>query len=124
MDVGQGADDGDRGEHEVDVEGPAPGQILGKQPAEDQAHAAAAGGDRAEDPEGPAPLARVLERADQGPEGGRREDGAERALQRPGDHQHLERDGGAPDGRGDGESGQARDENPLAAEHVAEPAAH
>ena len=121
---GQGTGHGDRGEHQIDVERPAPGQVLGEHPAEDQAHAAAAGRDRTEDPEGPPPLARVLEGADQGAEGGRREEGAERALQRPGRHQHLERDRGASDGRGAGESGQARNEDPLAAVHVAEPAAH
>src|ERR1700733_8034934 len=87
------------------------------------APAPAARGDRAEDAEGPPPLARVLEGADQGAEGGRGEDRAEGALQRPGHHQHLERDGRTPDGRGDGESGQARDEDPLAAVHVAEPPA-
>ena len=122
-DVGQGADDGDHGEHQVDVQGVAPREVLGQEAAQDQADAAAAGGDRAEDAEGPAPLARVLKGADQGAQGGRREDGAERALQRPRRDQHREGDGGAAESGGEGEPGQARDEDPFAAEHVADPAA-
>ncbi len=123
-DVSQGARHGYRGEDQVDEQRVTPGQVLGEHPAEDQAHSAAADGDRAEDSEGPAPLERVPERADQGAQRRWREDGAEGALQRPGRHQHHERDGGAPDRGGDGESDQARDEDPLAAVHVAEPAAH
>jgi hypothetical protein len=39
------------------------------------------------------------------PQGGRCEEGAERALQRPGRNQHPERAGADADGRGDSESG-------------------
>ncbi|HMG64950.1 MAG TPA: hypothetical protein VK599_18550 [Streptosporangiaceae bacterium] len=124
VDVSQGTRHGYRGEDQVDEQRVTPGQVLGENPAQDQAHRAAADGDRAEDSERPAPLARVPERADQGAQRGWRENGAEGALQRPGRHQHHERDGGAPDGGGDGESDQARDEDPLAAVHVAEPPAH
>jgi len=123
-DEGQGARHGGRGEDQVDEQRVTPGQVLGEHPAEDQAHSAAADSDRAEDSERPAPLTRVPERADQRTQRGWREDGAERALQRPGRHQHHERHGRAPDRGGDGEPGQARDENPLAAVHVAEPATH
>ena len=122
-DVGQGAGDGDRGEDQVDIQGVAPGQVLGEHPAEDQAYAGAAGGDRAVDREGRSPLALVGEGAGQGAQRGRREEGAERALQRPRRGQHRERDSSAADGRGDGEPGQPGDEDPLAAEHVADPAA-
>jgi len=102
--VTEGAGDRDRGEDQVDVQAPAPGEILGEDAAEDQAHGAAADGDRPEDAERPAALARVMERADQGAQGGGREDGAERALERPGDHEHLERDGRAAECRGERES--------------------
>ena len=53
-----------------------------------------------------------------------REERAEHALQRPGRYQDGERAGRAADGRGNGETDQAGDEDPLAAEHVADPAAH
>jgi hypothetical protein len=123
-DVSHGARHRYRGEDQVDEQRVAPGQVLGEDPAEDQAHRAAADGDRAEDSEGLAPLTGILERADQGAKRGWREDGAEGALQGPGHHEHHERDGGAPDRGGDGEPDQARDKDPLAAVHVAEPAAH
>jgi hypothetical protein len=84
VDVGQGAGHGNRREDEVNEQRVTPGQVLGEHPAEDQAHRAAADGDRAEDGEGPAPLSRVPERADQGTQRGWREDRAEGALQRPG----------------------------------------
>src|SRR6202042_2632565 len=79
-DVSQGARHRYRGEDQVDEQRVTPGQVLGEDPAEDQAHSAAADGDRTEDSEGPAPLTRVPERADQSSERGWREDGTERAL--------------------------------------------
>jgi hypothetical protein len=123
-DVGKGAGHGDRGEHQVDVQTPAPREVLGKDPAQDQADGAAAGRHRAENAEGPGPFARVIECAHQGAQGGRREHSAEHPLQRPGRDQDDERAGGAADRRGNGESDQARDEHPLAAEHVTQPSAH
>jgi len=53
-DVHQRAGYGDGGEHQVDVQGVAPREVLGEGPAEDQAHRAPASGHRAENPEGPA----------------------------------------------------------------------
>ena len=121
--VNQGADDGDSGEEQVDVQAPAPGKVLGENAAEDKAHGPSAGRDGPEDAERPAALARVVEGAHQGAQGGRRENGAERALQGACGHEHAERRGSAAERRSEGEPGQADDENPLAAEHVAEPAA-
>ena len=51
------------------------------------------------------------------------ENGAEGALKSPGGHQHAERRSGAAERRGEREPGQTGDEDPLAAEHVAQPAA-
>jgi hypothetical protein len=48
--VSQGTRYGDRGEHQVDVEGPAPREVFGEHPAEEQAHGAAAGGDEPKTP--------------------------------------------------------------------------
>src|ERR1700722_7312018 len=89
-DVRQGAGRGYRGEDQVDEQRVTPGQVLGEHPAEYQAHGGAADGDRAEDSERPVPFTRVLKRADEGAERGWREDGAEGALQRPGNHEHHE----------------------------------
>jgi hypothetical protein len=122
--VGQRAGQGDHGEHEVDVQAPAPRKVLGEYPAQDQPDGAPAGSDRAVHPEGLPPLARIPERAGQHAERGGRENGAEGTLQRPGRDQDLERAGGTTDRGGDGEADQARDEHPFAAEHVTQPPAH
>ena len=121
--VSQGAGHRDRGEEQVDVQGPAPGEVLGQDAAEDEPHGTAAARDGSEDAERPAALARIAEGTDQGAQGGGCENGAECALKRPGRHQHAERRGGAAERRGEREPDQAGDEDPLAAEHVAEPAA-
>ena len=93
--VDQGAGRGDRGGDQVDVQGPAPGEVLREDAAEDEAHGTAATRDGPEDAERPAALARVAEGADQGAQGGRCENGAECALEGPGGHEHAERRGGA-----------------------------
>ncbi len=69
----QGADDGDGGEHQVDVEAVPPGQVLGENAAEDQPDGAAAGGDGPEDPVRLAAIIRVGERGGQDRQGGRGE---------------------------------------------------
>jgi hypothetical protein len=122
--VNEGAGHGYGGEHQVDVQAPAPRQVLREHAAQDQADPTPAGRDRAEHAEGLPPLALVGEGADQSAEGSGRQEGAERALECARGNQHPERDGGASDGRRDRESGQARDEDPLAVVPVTEPAAH
>jgi hypothetical protein len=63
--VDEGAGHGDRGEDQVDVQSPAPGEVLREDAAEDEADGAAATRDGPEDTERPAALARVAEGADQ-----------------------------------------------------------
>ena len=82
--------DRDHREDHVDVQAPAPGQVLGQHAAEQQPDRAAGPGDRAEDAERLAPLGRVGERHRQRGQGGRRQQRAERALDRAGDEQHRE----------------------------------
>jgi len=93
----QGADDGDGSEHQVDVEAVPPGQLLGQNPAEDQPHGAAAGGDSPEDPVRLAAITRVSERRGQDRQGGRSEQRGEHALHRPGRDEYREGVRGAAD---------------------------
>ena len=85
--------------------------------------APAACGNGAVDAEGPPPFARVGECRGQHGQGRRGQQGAEGALEHPGQQQHGEAGGEATEGRGDGEPGQTDHEGPLAAEDVGEAAA-
>ena len=69
---------------QVDVEAPPPVEVLGQEPAEDEAEGRAADGDRRVDAEGPPPLAGVGEGGGEDGEHRRRQERAEAALQRPG----------------------------------------
>ena len=108
------------GDHEVDVQAPAPGQHLRERAAEYEAERGAAAGDRTEDPERRRPVRRALERHRQQSERRGREQRAERALERAGRHQHAEGLGQSADRRGDREPDQAGDERPLAPEQITE----
>jgi hypothetical protein len=83
----------------------------------------AAARDRAVDSERLAALLRIAERGGQQAERGRRQQRAERALQRAGADEHGEGLGGAAGRGGGGEAEQAGDQRALAAEQVAELAA-
>ena len=116
---------GDRGagEDQVDVQAPAPRQVLGQRPAEQQPDRAARARDGAVDAERLAALLRVAERRGQQGQRRRRQHRGEHALAGAGGDQHREVDRGAADRRGDGEAGQAGEEHDLAADKVGQPAA-
>jgi hypothetical protein len=118
-----GADRRHGGEDQVHVQAPAPRQVLGEDPAEQQADRGAAAGDRAEDPEGGVALLRVGERRGQQRECRGGEECAEDALQGTGGDEDAEGLRGPAEGGGDGEADQADDEGGLAAEEVADAAA-
>ena len=117
------AGDGHRGEQQVHVQRPPPGQVLGQRAAEQQAHRAACPGDRPVDGERPAAVLRPGERGGQQRQRRRDQQRRERALAGPRRHQHGEVDRGAADGRHAGEPGQAGQERDLPAEQVGQPAA-
>ncbi len=119
-DQGEGADRGRNREGEVDVHGPAPGDVLGEDAAEQKTDGGTTAGDRAEDAERLAALGRVGEGRGQQRERARGEQCAEHALQRARGDQHLEAGRGAADRRGGGEPEQADDEDALATEDVAD----
>ena len=117
---------GDRGRHrdqDVHVQAPAPGEVLGEDAAEQQADGGAGDGDAAVEAEGFAALVGVGEGGGQQRERRRGEDRAEGALQGAGADQDREAGGEAAERGGAGEPDQADDEDALAAEEVADPAA-
>ena len=114
---------GEACEDQVHVQAPAPGQVLGQDPAEHQADRAAGAHDRAVDAERLAALLRIAERRGQDRQGRRREKRAERALEGPRRDQHAEAGGRAAGGRRGGEAECADQERDLAADQVAEPSA-
>src|SRR4051812_28606866 len=117
-----GADRGHDGEDDVDVEAPAPVDVLGEHTAEQQPDRAAATGDGAEDAERLRPLAPVGKGdRDQGERGGGEQRG-EQALQCAGTEQHAGVHRGAAEGGGEREADQAGEEDALAAPHVTEAA--
>ena len=116
-------DDGQAGEDQVHVQAPAPGQVLGQDPAEHQADRAAGAHDRAVDAERPAALLRVGERRGQDRQGRGREERAEHALRGAGRDQHAEAGRRAADGRCGGEAQRAGQEHVPAADQVAQPPA-
>ena len=118
------ADDrGRHGDHEVDVQAPAPGQDLRQGTAEDEAERGAAAGDRAEDPERLGPVGRSGERDRQQRQRRGREQRTERPLQRASGHEHAEGLGQSADRRGQREPGQPGDQGPFAPEQITELAA-
>ena len=112
-----------RGEDQVHIQAPAPGQVLGQRAAEQQAHRAAGRGDRPVDGERLGAVLRRGERGGQQRQRGGHQQRRERALAGPRGDQHGEVDRGAADGRDHGEPGQAGQERDLAAEQVGQPAA-
>jgi hypothetical protein len=118
-----GADGGDAGEDQVHVQAPAPGQVLGEHPAQQQPDRTAGPRDRAVHAERPAAFFGVAERHGEQRQRRRREQRPERPLAGPGRHQHAEvhrRSAGR--GRG-GEPDQAGHEGHLPAEQVSQLAA-
>ena len=114
---------GHRGEDQVHVQRPPPGQVLGQRAAQQQAHRAAGPGDRPVDGERPAA---VLLRGERGGQQGQRrghQQRRERALAGPRDDQHGEVDRGAADRRHAREPDQPGQERDLAAQQVGQPAA-
>ena len=100
----------DRDEH-VDVEVPAPVEVLRQEAAEQQADGAAHAGDRAEDAERAGALLGMGEGRGQHGQRGGGEDRGERALQRAGADEQLEALRGAAEGGGDGEADEADEEH-------------
>lgn len=111
------------GDRDVDEQAPAPVQVLGQQPAQDQAECGAAGGDRAEDAEGRTALPGVREGGGEQPQGRGGEQGAEPALEGAGAEEHGGAVRRAAEGGGGGEAQQADGEDAFAAEEVAQPSA-
>jgi len=66
----RGAEQPRDSEEHIDVHGPTPRQVLGQQPAENQADGAAGHGHGGEDAHGTAALAGVAEGREQGRQGG------------------------------------------------------
>ena len=114
---------GEAGEDQVHVEAPAPGQVLGQDPAEHQADRAAGADDGAIDAERLAAVPRVRECRGQDRQGGRREQRTERALGGACRHQHAEGGGRPAGGRRGGEAERAGEERDLAPDQVAQPPA-
>ncbi len=108
------------GDHEVDVQAPAPGQDLRQGTAEDEAERGAAAGNRTEDPKRRRPVGRSLERHRQQPKRRGREQRTERPLERAGGHEHAEGLGQTANRRGDREPNQTDDQGPLAPEQITE----
>lgn len=111
-------DCGYRGDGEVDVQAPAPAEVLGEQLAKKQAHSAAGSRDRAVDGERAAALLGFGEGGRQQGKRGEGEQRAERSLPGAGDDEHAETARRATDRRGDTEADQARDQHALAPEQV------
>ena len=114
---------GEACEDQVHVQAPAPGQVLGQDPAQHQADRAAGADDRAVDAERLAALLGVAERRGQDRQGRRREQRPERALGGARRHQHAESGGRSADGRRGGEAERAGQERDLAPDQVAQPPA-
>jgi hypothetical protein len=108
-------------EQDVDIQTPAPRQILGQRAAEDQADGRPGAGDRTVDPERRAALLGIGERGAQQRQRRRGKERPKTPLQgaRAGEHAKALR--GAPDRGRDRESRQTGHERQLAAEQVAEP---
>ena len=112
-----------RGEDQVHVQRPPPGQVLGQRAAQQQAYRAAGAGDRPVDGERSATVLRLGERGGQQRQRGGHQQRGERALAGPRGHQHGEVDRGAADGRHAREPDQPGQERHLAAQQVGQPAA-
>jgi hypothetical protein len=110
-------------EDQVHVQAPAPGEVLGQDPAQHQSDRAPAAHDRAVDAERLATFLGVAERGGQDRQRRRREKRPERALGGAGRDQHAEAARGTTDGRCGGEAQHTGQERDLAPEQVAEPAA-
>ena len=119
----QGGDRGGDREEQVHVHAPAPVQVLGQRPAEDQPDRRAGAGDHAEHAERLVALGGNGEGRGQQAEGRRGQQRGEAALQGAGDDEDLEALGETAECGCDGEPGEAGDEDALAAEEVAEAAA-
>ena len=107
-------------DHQVDVQAPAPGEELGERPAEDQTDRRPAARDRAENSERLRPVRGAGERDRQQSERRRRQQRAERPLERPGGHEHLEILRQPADRGNDGKADQTGDERPFAPEQITE----
>ena len=112
-----------RGEDQVHVQRPPPGQVLGQRAAQQQPDRAAGPGDRPVDAERLAAVLLAGERGGQQRQRRRHQQRRERALAGPRGDQHGEVDRGAADGRHDGEPGQPDQEGDLPAQQVGQPAA-
>ncbi len=115
--------DQDRHHGQVDQEDRAPPEVLQQEPADDRAHGRAGGRGGAPDADGETAFARIVEEVADQRERGRHQGGAGYAQQRPRDDQHL---GGGGIGVEHGYRAERRgtdQQDPLAADAVAE-AAH
>jgi hypothetical protein len=111
-----------RAERHVDEEDPVPAQRLGQHPAEDQAQRRAARAGEAVDAHRLRPVGRRREQPDDHAEAHRGRHRAARALDESRRDQHGLADRQAAHQRRDREQDQARQEDALAADQVAEPA--
>nr|WP_255498324.1 hypothetical protein [Nakamurella sp. PAMC28650] len=114
------ADEGRSSEDQVDVHAPAPRQVLGQHPAEQQSDGRAAAGDRAVDAEGLGPFPGVGERGGQQRERGGGQHGTECSLHSAGGDQHAEPVCRTTHGRREGEPDQSDQEHPFAPQQVCE----
>ncbi len=112
------AREGDEGDGDVHVEGPAPVEGVGQHAAEQEAHRAAGAGDGAVDAERPGALTGVGERRVEQGQRGRCEQCAGDTLEGACGDQHLETRGGTAERGGGGEADDTGEEGGLPAEQV------
>ncbi len=118
------ADDDQDGHHgQVDQEDRAPPEVLQQEPADDRADRRTGGGGGAPDADGEAAFARVVEEVPDQGEGGGHQGGARDAEQRPGEDHQLGRVRVGVEHGYRAERRGAHEQDPLAADAVAE-AAH
>ena len=106
------------GNGQIDVEAPAPAEVLRQEAAQDETECGPGNGDRGIDPERAPTLPGVGERGREQGEHRRGQHGSEHSLQAPGRDQHGSVLRGAPDGRGQGKADDADQERPLGPDHV------
>ena len=116
----EGAEEDEPGNREVDVQAPAPVDVLGQEAAEDEPEGGPGDGDGGVDPEGPAPLARVGEGRGEDRQHRRGQQRAEESLQPAGADQHERCLRRPAEGGRQGEAGHADHQRALRPEHVAD----
>ena len=116
----EGAEEDESGDGQIDVQAPAPIDVLGQEATEDEPEGRAGDANRGVDPKGPSPFTRIGEGRGQERQHRRGQEGAEETLHAAGAYQHDGGLGGAADGRGQGEADDPGHQHTLRAEHVAD----